>query len=136
MSVSSCFPFLCVDFRGSEAPLTLLSVRVAPHWLSSVLLRYPVTSSSKGSSGKDSAKVLEARRFISVGVCIGESEDTRETLNRLPPVAKEIAEYSAEYSKSKACVHFFGKSLRGLDYACRRTSRCIACCRGFDWKCQ
>ena len=78
-----------------------------------MLLRCPVTSSSKGSSGKDSAKVLEARRFISLSVCIGESGDTREPLNRLLPVAKEIAEYSAEYSKSKVCVHFFGKSLRG-----------------------
>ena len=46
---------------------------------------------------------------------------------------KEINQYRAEFSESKTCVHFLGKPLPGLDYACRRSSRGIAC-RGFDWK--
>uniref|UniRef100_M4BM38 Uncharacterized protein n=1 Tax=Hyaloperonospora arabidopsidis (strain Emoy2) TaxID=559515 RepID=M4BM38_HYAAE len=36
-------------------------------------------------------------------------------------------------SRSKARVTFSGKSLRGLDYACRQTAKGIYC-RGFDGK--
>ena len=39
---------------------------------------------------------------------------------------KEIHQYSAELFKSKKLVHLFGKSLPGLDYACRKTSRVVS----------
>uniref|UniRef100_M4BEI8 RxLR effector candidate protein n=1 Tax=Hyaloperonospora arabidopsidis (strain Emoy2) TaxID=559515 RepID=M4BEI8_HYAAE len=44
LPATSQFLFLCRVNRGSEAPLTLLSAIVAPHWLSSVLLRCPELS--------------------------------------------------------------------------------------------
>lgn len=42
-------------------------------------------------------------------------------------------QYRADSFKSKTRVNFFGKSLRGMDHAYFRASRCIAC-EGLDWK--
>ena len=44
-------------------------------------------------------------------------------------------QYRADSFKSKTRVNFFGKSLRGMDHAYFRASRCIAR-EGLDWESQ
>ena len=61
--------------------------------------------------------------------------DEVEPLNDSFAIRKILKDnqYKAVLSKSKTRVHVIGKSLRGIYYACRRTSRSIAC-KGLEWR--